>query len=158
VTLAVAAVVVAIDQATKALVLQVLPVGAEWPTGVALARWFAVHHVRNTGMAFGLGEGRGEMFLAIALVMGGVLIAWAASAPPRERLLRATLGLIVGGALGNAIDRARFGSVIDFIDVRFWPVFNAADSAISIGVVLLAWHSWRAERAPSGIQAPAPDG
>lgn len=145
-----------LDQLTKAAVLAALPIGAEWPASGWITRYFAIHHIRNTGMAFGLGQGHGPLFLTVALVVAAVLVAWAAAAPPHDRLLRSTLGLLVGGALGNAIDRVRFGNVVDFVDVRFFPIFNVADSAISIGVVLLAWHGWRAERSrPAGGDAPA---
>lgn len=150
--------VVCFDQLTKAWILSALPIGAEWPAGGPLTRWFAIHHIRNTGMAFGFGQGRGAMFLVIAILVAGMLLAWAASAPPHERLLRASLGLIAGGAIGNAIDRMRFGDVVDFFDFRFFPIFNVADSAISVGVVLLAWHAWRTEQLRAGAETAAPDG
>lgn len=138
--------------------LATLPIGAEWPASGPITRFFAIHHIRNTGMAFGLGQGRSMVFLAVALVVAVLLVAWAAAAPKRDRLLRTTLGLLVGGALGNAIDRVRFGNVVDFVDVRFFPIFNVADSAITIGVVLLAWHGWRAERERSAGDALAAGG
>lgn len=145
-TLAIAAAVVAVDQLSKAALVARLPLGAEASILPALDRFVVLHHVENTGMAFGLGQGLGAGFLAIAIVVVGCLLVWAAATPPADRLLRITLGLVAGGALGNAIDRVARGAVVDFVDVRVWPVFNVADSAISVGVVLLAWHAWRAER------------
>jgi len=162
-TIAAALVVVALDQASKALVRRALPLGAEWPPGGVLGGWFAIHHVANTGMAFGLARGSGPLLLVVALAVAGGLLTWAARVPAAERTLQLGLGLVVGGALGNVIDRLHLGHVVDFLDARIWPVFNLADSAISIGVVILAWHAWREERRgaePRPDQAaiePAPD-
>ena len=90
------------------------------------------------------------------VVIAGLLIAWART---QARALAAVgLGLIIGGAIGNAIDRARFGAVVDFIDVQrlgFFPwIFNVADAGISIGVVLLLLDSLRRDRPADGVGSP----
>lgn len=98
--------------------------------------------VENTGVAFGLFRGQGlAVTLATLAVLGG--LGWSALRSPRqrERPGRWTvlgLGLILGGALGNLIDRARLGAVVDFLDFRVWPVFNVADSCITVGAALVA--------------------
>ena len=120
-------------------------------------------HVRNTGVAFGLfasdGIGRGTLLLTLlglaALTAVG-LYFW--FAPASDRLLLVALALVVGGAIGNLIDRISSGAVTDFIDVyvgtHHWPSFNVADSAISIGIVLMALDSFRSRKDPE--QKPAP--
>lgn len=144
----VAATVLAFDQVTKRAVAARLPAGGRWPGPEhPIADYFTFTHVHNTGMAFGLGQGMSPVFLTLAIVVTGVLVAWQWRLPPEERLVRAALGLQVGGALGNAFDRVRQGWVTDFLDFQFWPVFNVADSAISVGVALLAISLWREGRA-----------
>lgn len=91
--------------------------------------------VYNTGGAFGLLRDRNTLFLAVSSVVSVVLLVQLFKAPAGYRF---ALGLILGGAWGNMIDRLRLGHVIDFLDFRVWPVFNLADTAISIGVALMA--------------------
>lgn len=134
-----AALVFALDRVTKAWAEQVLgPVG----TLPFAGDWLRFTYVRNTGVAFGLGAGKALPLVAITLVALGLVAALAFSARSRTWPRSIALGLIVGGAAGNLLDRARWGSVIDFVDFGYrqnwWPVFNAADSAISLGVALFA--------------------
>ena len=102
-------------------------------------------YVQNTGAAFGLFRGCAGLFIALAVVIAG-WVSVELSQRPHPTLGRVGLSLILGGAVGNLIDRARLGSVIDFIDLRVWPVFNLADSAITIGVGLLLWLAVRRPR------------
>ena len=141
---ALAGAVVLLDQLTKWIALDRLPSGArvEVVEGV-----LALTLVMNPGLAFGL---LGNMPVAwrwlaaaLSLVALGVLARVALRVLPAGSALDLTaIGLIFGGAVGNLIDRARYGAVVDFIDVYFrgyhWPAFNAADSAITVGVTLLA--------------------
>lgn len=134
---AVALVVLLIDQVTKALVTQALGHGR---VITALGGLIYLDEVHNTGAAFSLLRSHGVVFILIAAaVMIGVLVFYrriAASAG----IVRLAVGLILGGATGNLIDRIRLGYVVDFIDLRWWPVFNMADSAIVVGVlVLVVW-------------------
>ncbi len=104
---------------------------------------FHLTFLRNPGVAFGLFRGYS---LPIALVTTAVVIGLLVSAACREKKVlsvNVALGLIFGGAIGNLIDRVRFGGVIDFLDFRIWPVFNVADSCITIGAVLMAWNLLR---------------
>jgi signal peptidase II len=100
----------------------------------------------NTGAAFSFLSDAGGwqrwFFVGLASLVSGILLVWLARLPARERLTGAALALVIGGAVGNLIDRLLYGHVIDFIDVYWdaslhWPAFNIADSAISVGVVLL---------------------
>lgn len=148
---------VALDQLTKHLVIGWLAPGERWPgAGAAIARWFTFTHVHNTGMAFGLGQGRSAWFAVVASVVVVGLAVYQSHLPAEARLLRLAIGLQVGGAIGNLIDRLRHGYVTDFFDFQVFPVFNVADSAISIGVAVLAWHLWRAAPAEAAEAAAAP--
>lgn len=103
---------------------------------------FHLTYTENIGMAFSLLPGqRGFLIGAAVLVMGGIVWAQRRIGSQIPVLLATSLGLALGGALGNGIDRARLGYVVDLFDARIinFPIFNVADTAISIGIVLLAW-------------------
>ena len=147
-----AAAVIAIDQAVKYWVLYVfdLPARLSVPVGGPLS----LTMVMNKGVSFGLMRADQDLtrwaLVVFSLVVAGALVWWARRAD--RRLLATALGLIIGGAIGNAVDRARFGAVVDFIDVsalHFPWVFNVADSAITIGVILLLVDSLLSERTPA---------
>jgi signal peptidase II len=129
-----AAVVVAIDQATKALVVANLRLGESDPVlpGIDLT------YVRNSGVAFGALAGGGAIVWALTgLALGGLLTYFAFRS--ERRWLWLPVGAIAGGAIGNLVDRAREGAVIDFIDFVAWPAFNVADMAIVIGILAFAY-------------------
>lgn len=92
--------------------------------------------MRNTGVAFGLFRGHESLLFLLITVSLIVLILWGCFVKHEDKRVHMVIALILGGAIGNWIDRVRFGAVIDFFDFRVWPVFNIADSAISIGVFL----------------------
>ncbi|MFN3974315.1 MAG: signal peptidase II [Dehalococcoidia bacterium] len=126
--------VVAMDQASKAAVQMLLPERAS----LVLVPFLRLTHITNTGSAFGLFQGR-NLFLIGASVVGLlVLIFFYGHNHRSHSLLRLCIGLMVGGALGNLVDRVRLGYVIDFVDLGWWPVFNLADSAIVVGISGLA--------------------
>jgi signal peptidase II len=93
---------------------------------------------QNTGAAFSVGVTFGTFFLLLAAVVSAGIIVYNRRIPSHEIWLRIGLGMILGGALGNAVDRAVSGSVTDFIDLRWWPVFNLADSFIVVGALVSA--------------------
>ncbi len=95
-------------------------------------------HVRNTGVAFGVFSGGGALVLAFTLGALAVLVGYFALRPDRPWLWLPT-GMLVGGAIGNLIDRIANGSVIDFIKLPDWPAFNVADMSITFGVLALLW-------------------
>jgi signal peptidase II len=147
--------VILLDQWTKWLVELHLPHHAVEPVIPGLLN---LTHVRNTGVAFGLfatssGQESGSWvltLLGLAALAAVGLYFW--FAPSRNRGLMIALALVVGGAVGNLIDRFTSGAVTDFIDIyvglHHWPSFNVADSAISIGIVLMAFDSLRSGRKP----------
>jgi signal peptidase II len=148
---ALAVAVIVLDQATKYWILSVLrlPEGAT----VEVAWPLQFTRIWNQGVSFGLLQAGQDLvrwtLVAFSLGVAVLLAIWARTA---TRLLPALgLGLVMGGAIGNAIDRARFGAVVDFIDVQrlgFFPwIFNVADSGITIGVILLLLDSLRPQRA-----------
>ena len=95
-------------------------------------------YVENRGAAFGLFQEQTTFFIVVGVVVIGVIVASYRYIPEPGWLLNICLGLQMGGAIGNLIDRIRVGYVVDFIDLTFWPVFNIADSAICVGVAGLA--------------------
>jgi signal peptidase II len=151
-----------LDRVTKAWAAHVLAPAGTLPF---LGDWLRFTYVRNTGVAFGLGAGKALPLVAITLVALGLVAALAFSSRSRTWPRSIALGLIVGGAAGNLLDRARWGSVIDFVDFGFrqnwFPVFNAADSAITVGVALFALtllsESTDSSKDPDDRHAPAPD-
>lgn len=139
--LGLAGVLVALDLWTKHLATQTL----ELYRPRVVTDWLNLTLAHNDGAAFSFLAGAGGwqrwFFTAVAILVSGVLLFWLKSLPDRSRLLPVSLALVLGGALGNMIDRIRLGYVVDFIDVHYqgwhWPAFNVADSVIVIGVVLL---------------------
>ena len=141
--------VVVLDQITKAIVAARIPLHDTIPV---IRGFFDLTHVKNTGAAFGLFASLSSPARAtiLTIVAGGVflaVLAWSLTSPVALTRLQIALALVLGGAVGNLIDRVRFRSVTDFlrfyVDRWEWPSFNVADSAISVGVVLLAWDIWR---------------
>ncbi len=125
--------IVLLDQAAKALALHYLSFEESLPLVPGI---FHLTLVRNTGIAFGFfREHQGTLLVLITLSLF-FLWLWTRSLETKSIGGRIAFAFILGGALGNWIDRLRFGAVIDFLDFRVWPVFNIADSAITIGVAL----------------------
>lgn len=146
----IAILVVVLDQLTKAWVLSGLDL-REIGRVEVWSPVFNLTWVENRGVSFGLfGDGSARWMLSLfSIVVAGVLGGWALKAD--RRLLVAAIGLVMGGAIGNVIDRIRFGFVVDFLDFSgtgvFPWVFNVADAAITVGVVLLILDSVLSERA-----------
>ena len=139
----IAAAIVVMDQATKAMVKARLPLH---DSVTVIPGFFDLTHVRNTGAAFGMLNNmqfayKPAVMVVVALVALGAVASYALTLPQTQRIARYGLALILGGAAGNLIDRATLGYVVDFVDVywrgvHFWA-FNVADSAITVGVVLM---------------------
>jgi signal peptidase II len=154
-TLLVAALVWAFDQATKALVVRNLPLGEMWAPFPALERFFTFTHTTNTGAAFGLFPDASWLFTIIAFVVIIGIVLFYDRLPTEHLLVRVALGLQLGGALGNLTDRLTRGSVVDFFDFKVWPVFNIADSSIVLGVLILAFYLMQDERGKGASHASA---
>ncbi len=148
--LGVSAAVVAADLATKAWV------GRAFVPGDVLqvTPFFNLVLTYNAGAAFSFLAGAGGwqrwFFTAVAIAISGVLV-FMLRRPHRDRLVPAALALVLGGALGNLWDRVTLGHVVDFLQLHaagyYWPAFNVADSAISVGVALLVWDALRGDAA-----------
>ena len=155
---AVAAVVLVLDQATKWAASGRLLLGQPVPVLGDFVRLTLVH---NTGAAFGLFPGSRIPFIIISILAIGVVLYLFLRESYRGLGNRILLGCILGGAVGNLVDRIRLGWVVDFIDVGIgstrWPVFNVADSAVTLGVIFLAWNLARSGRPaadPEGTHGP----
>jgi signal peptidase II len=131
--------IVAVDQATKWLVMRHFMLGTSHSVIPSVLHLTYVH---NRGAAFSLFQGQQAVFILLAAAVI-LWVAWDLAKNQSAAHMRWALGLVLGGAVGNLIDRLRFGHVIDFIDLRVWPVFNIADSAITIGVACLIVQSLR---------------
>ena len=150
--LLVAAVVLVLDQATKALALSVL----SGRPPVEVTGFFNLVLVWNRGVSFGMLQGLGEagpwLLAAFGLAVCIVLLVWLGR--EGRSVTRIALGLVLGGAIGNIVDRARFGAVVDFLDFHalgyHWPAFNISDSAIVVGAVLLLLDGLRGDRMAAG--------
>ena len=138
-----AAAVIVLDIWTKALVLARIDLHETIPI---IPNFFQLVHVRNTGAAFGIGANASSRIVPLLLNFGAiavffVVVVYALRSAATDRVLQTGLHLILGGAIGNLLDRFRFGYVVDFLDVyvgtKHWPAFNVADSAICIGIALL---------------------
>lgn len=138
--LLVAGVIIAFDQWTKAWVRATIPDFTYTVPIPALEEYFVFEHVRNYGAAFGILQNWGNFFIIVAAVVATAILLYAANLPLHQRLIRVLLGLQLGGALGNVIDRLYQGYVTDFVktgipDFYYIPNYNIADSAIVIGVI-----------------------
>ena len=137
-------VVIALDQSTKLMIQQTLPLHNKVEI---IPGFFNLIHVRNAGGAFGIfGGEKGPMgsvlFVAASLVAVGILVILFMRVKEHEKMLKFSFALLLSGAIGNLIDRVSYGEVVDFLDFHVssyhWPAFNVADSAISFGIGLMA--------------------
>jgi signal peptidase II len=130
---AVATAAVIADQLTKNVIARTLEVGEM----VELLGPVAIHHVQNSGIAFGLFASRTTFVIAITLVAVAAMLWFFTRSGRRHPLLPVALGLVLGGSIANLLDRVRLGHVTDFLDVSVWPAFNLADTFIVVGVSLV---------------------
>ncbi len=138
--LIIALLVIAIDQAVKYLVATSLPFGGAWSPLSGANPFFQIVYVPNTGVAFGLFKNLGAVFILVPLIISGIIIFYARRLRADQTFMAVALGLTLGGALGNVIDRVRLGYVIDYFDIGVGTLRNAsnfADWSIVLGVILL---------------------
>ncbi len=131
--------VILADQMSKFIVESRLELNSTWAPISVLAPIFRVTHVSNTGAAFGLFPSGSLLFMLVAIVVSVVIIFYNSRLPGDHQLYRVALGLQLGGALGNLIDRLRLEHVTDFLDFGPWPVFNIADASVVAGAFLLGY-------------------
>lgn len=122
------------DRVTKNLVSSNVPYGTEFPV-IDHVVW--ITNIHNSGAAFGLAPALALVFLVASLVVAVALVVYVAT-HRNDLVVDTLLGLILGGTIGNGFDRVMYGTVTDFISLHWFPVFNVADSAVSVGVVLFA--------------------
>jgi signal peptidase II len=137
------------DQATKHLVASSLELG----DSTHVLGPLDIHHVQNTGIAFGLFGGATALVVLFTSAAIGWMLVFFARSGSRHALIPVALGFLIGGSASNLVDRVRLGHVTDFLDLGFWPAFNLADSFICIGVALLVYALFAAERTPPRLSA-----
>jgi len=130
-------IIVGLDQATKTWVRNTIPVGSSLYPIESLSPFFRIVHWYNTGAAFGMLKGFGDVFTILAILVAVVIIYYFPRVSEQDWVLRLAMALELGGALGNLVDRLTIGHVIDFLSFGNFPVFNIADSCITIGVGVL---------------------
>jgi len=141
---AIALAAVAADQLTKAVVTSHLMLDE----GDHVVGIFWIHHVQNSGIAFGLFSSATAAVIGLTAIAVGWMLLFFARSGARHPVLPVALGLVIGGSLSNLLDRVRLGYVTDFLDLRYWPAFNLADSFIVIGVGILLTALVSSERDP----------
>ena len=128
--------VAGVDHLAKWAVVHYLPPGQSVPV---LGPVMSLTRQTNTGALFSLFSGGGVYLAAAGLVLTGVLLVWGLTVGPRQGRFLLPLGLLLGGSLGNLVDRLARGHVVDFLDFHFWPVFNLADIALTVGALLAVY-------------------
>jgi signal peptidase II len=151
--LSVALAAVVADQLTKQLVSSQLALDDE----AHVIGPLSIHHVQNSGIAFGLFASATPIVTVLTAAAVGWMLFFFARSGARHPVLPVALGLLIGGSASNLIDRVRLGHVTDFIDVRYWPAFNLADSFIVSGVVILLVALLAADRRKPGRPHPLTD-
>lgn len=155
-------IVLVLDQLTKIWVRATFQLYESVPV---IDGFFHFTYVHNPGGAFGMlrdadASIRLPFFLIVSVVAVGALVLFVRQLPTEQRFLQFALGLVLGGALGNLIDRAWFGYVTDFLDVFWgsyhWPAFNIADSGISVGIVILLYYSVFVPESKENASEPVP--
>ena len=141
---AVALAAVTADQLTKHLVASEVPLDDE----VQVVGPLSIHHVQNSGIAFGFFASATAAVIVLTTIAVGWMIGYFARSGARHPLLPVAVGLLLGGSASNLADRVRLGHVTDFLDFRYWPAFNLADSFIVIGVGMLLAALIAADRGP----------
>ena len=135
---------IAADQLTKYIVTSQL----QLDDGLHVVGPFWIHHVQNSGIAFGLFASATAVVILLTTIAVSAMLIFFARSGARHPILPVALGLVIGGSLSNLLDRVRLGYVTDFLDLRYWPAFNLADSFIVIGVLVLLAALVFAEREP----------
>jgi signal peptidase II len=136
--LVIAAIIIAVDQISKMYLIDLM---ARYPSGIEVTSFFNLVMVWNRGVSFGMfaGDDVRWILVGVAVIISIVVFFWLRKAT--NKLLAIGLGLVLGGAIGNIIDRVRFGAVADFFDFDLifmrWPAFNVADMAIVVGVIVI---------------------
>jgi signal peptidase II len=146
VLLSIALVIVFLDQWTKNLVRTLIPFGQSWSPWSWLEPYLRIVHWQNTGAAFGMFQRYGMVFTVLAFIVAIGILYYYPQVPRKEWAMRLAMAMMLGGALGNLIDRLTQGTVTDFVSVGRFAVFNVADACISVGTLILILALWNSER------------
>lgn len=136
----IALLVVFLDQLTKLLVAGNMQLGGSIPL---IKNVFHLTYIQNTGAAFGFLKGFNMFLIIFSIAVLAAIFYYYKKIAEKDRPVQVLAALVLGGIIGNLIDRIRFGYVIDFLDFRIWPAFNVADSCITIAVIWLAVYLWK---------------
>jgi signal peptidase II len=153
----IAGIIILLDQVTKEWVRQNLQLGEVFRPDLWISNYARIVHWKNTGAAFGMFQNMNTIFMLLSIVVCGVIIYYFPQIPRQDWLVRLAMGMLLGGAIGNLIDRIQQGYVTDFISVGKFPVLNIADASISMGVALLFIGMWLQEKNKKDL-SPAEDG
>ncbi len=146
--------VIVIDQISKWVMAGWLGPEASSHRWEVAGRFLAFEYVQNTGAAFGMLAGRSWLHSVLAVAVAGMFVILLRTEVKEDRAYQLTIGMILGGAAGNLIDRVRLGYVIDFIAVGTWPKFNVADSCITLGVALVVFSMLREDESHASVAEP----
>ena len=149
----IAGIAILLDQLTKAMVRQNLMVGEIYRPELWISQFARLIHLKNTGATNGIFQNMNSLLAIFPFIVTLVILYYFPRIPRSAWLIRLSLGLYLGGALGNLVDRLSQGYVTDFISIGYFAVFNVADAAVSLGVVTLAVGLWLHERAKK-FQSP----
>ena len=145
----IAAVAITLDQYTKYVVRNELTYGETVVVHPVLRNIFDLTYTTNTGASFGILQNGSAVLTSIAIVVLGAIVYLNWTVPAEHLWLRAALGIQMGGVAGNLFDRLRFGMVTDFLHVHYWPIFNVADSCITVGTIIMIIIMFREMRGDS---------
>lgn len=143
--LSIALVIVILDQWTKNLVRTMIPFGQSWSPWTWLEPYLRIVHWQNTGAAFGMFQRFGMVFTVLAFIVSIGILYYYPQVPRKEWVMRLAMAMMLGGAVGNLIDRLTRGTVTDFVSVGTFAVFNVADACISVGTLILILALWNSE-------------
>ena len=144
--------IILLDQVTKYIIRANLAMGDVYRPDLWITQFARIVHWQNTGAAFGMFQSLGTVFMILSMVVSGAIIYYFPQVPCEDKLIRLSMAMLLGGAVGNLIDRLDHGYVIDFISVGDFPVFNVADASISLGVVVLFIGMWLQEREKKALK------
>ncbi|MFN8400872.1 MAG: signal peptidase II [Anaerolineales bacterium] len=155
----VAIVIIALDQWTKWLVIQSVPLNTSWlPESMDwLSPYARLFHIQNRGVSFGMFQGGNTVFIILTTVIVAAIVYYVSHMEHPSNWMWVAAGMYLGGAVGNLIDRLTIGAVTDFISVGSFYIFNIADASINVSVVLLLLLSWLHERKSSTPEAEHKD-
>jgi signal peptidase II len=150
--LGIAGFIVVVDQITKYLVRTRIPFGDSWSPWPWLEPYARLVHWQNTGAAFGMFQSLGLVFTILSFVVAIGILYYFPRVPSNEWSLRLAMAMMLGGAVGNLIDRLTLGTVTDFVSVGSFAVFNVADACISVGTVILILTVWIEDRKQKALE------